>query len=482
MATQQESGPTRASGAQSNRSISQWAGFLYSIGAITTFYLAYSSRFLSVLIVVYLFCLVRMARLPTARQAFYLGLATGVLTAVPQLYCFWTIFGPGAIVLWLVLGFWIGLFVALARWCRIRFAPWTPLLVPVLWTGLEYFRSELYYLRFSWLNVGYAFADNMPMPLFHILGMYGIGFVAAAIASAAADFRLVYIRPMAIALSILLGTALLLGSRQIRARTDEPVAKTVAVAGVQMEFPTENEVMLELGKVIEKTPEAQLLVLSEYTFTDPVPEKVRAWCRDHRRYLIVGGKDPTSDGNFYDTAFVVGPSGEIVFQQAKSVPIQFFKDGLPAQSQTLWDSPWGRIGLCVCYDLSYTRVTDGLVRLGAQAIIVPTMDAADWGLRQHQLHARVAPVRAAEYGIPIFRVASSGISQLVDRTGVELERAGFPGDGEILGGDLQLSQYGSRPPDRWLAPICVWATGIFCIYSLISNWLPFSRNPKSAII
>ena len=195
-----------------------------------------------------------------------------------------------------------------------------------------------------------------------------------------------------------------------------PVAK-VRVAGVQMEFPTENEVRLRLNDLIRSYPDTELVVLSEYTFDGPVPAAVKEWCRDNRRYLIVGGKDPAPGGNFYDTAFVVGPGGDIVFRQVKAVPIQFFKDGLPAPEQKLWESPWGKIGICVCYDLSYTRVTDRLVRLGAQALIVPTMDMVDWGQAQHELHARIAPVRATEYGLPIFRVASSGISQLVDRAG-----------------------------------------------------------------
>lgn len=41
------------------------------------------------------------------------------------------------------------------------------------------FRSELYYLRFSWLNVGYAFAGSSVIPG-EVLGMYGVGFVIAA--------------------------------------------------------------------------------------------------------------------------------------------------------------------------------------------------------------------------------------------------------------------------------------------------------------
>ena len=186
--------------------------------------------------------------------------------------------------------------------------------------------------------------------------------------------------------------------------------------------------LLNLNQLVKKHPEAQLLVLSEYTLDGPVPEKIKDWCRQHERYLIIGGKDPAANSQYYNSVFVIGPTGDILFRQAKSVPIQFFKDGLPAREQKLWDSPWGKIGICICYDLSYTRVTDELVRLGAQAIIVPTMDIADWGRHQHEMHARVAPVRAAEYGIPIFRLASSGISQCVDATGHVLASAPFPGE------------------------------------------------------
>jgi apolipoprotein N-acyltransferase len=100
-------------------------------------------------------------------------------------------------------------------------------------------------------------------------------------------------------------------------------------------------------------------------------------------------------------------------------------------------------------------VTDELVRLGAEALIVPTMDVADWGARQHQLHARVAPVRAREYGIPIFRLASSGVSQAVNRTGAVSATGPFPGEGAALATTLELRGPGRLPVDHWLAPSCV---------------------------
>jgi predicted amidohydrolase len=200
-----------------------------------------------------------------------------------------------------------------------------------------------------------------------------------------------------------------------------------------------------------------------------VPERISAWCRENGRYLVVGGKDPAPGGKYYNTAFVVGPDGKVLFRQVKAVPIQFFKDGLPASEQRLWDSPWGKIGICICYDLSYTRVTDQLVRLGAQALIVPTMDQADWGEAQHALHARVAPVRSAEYGIPIFRLASSGISQHADATGRVRGKAPCPGDGAILAGQLALAEPGRLPLDRWLGPFAAGLTGVLAFVCLCSS-------------
>ncbi len=127
--------------------------------AAAAFHAAYASVNASFLIVLYLFALLQLAQADRWRKAFYPGLAVGLLIAAVRLEFFWRLFSGGAVALWLVYAFWIGLFVALARLCLRRLGPrWGWLLIPFVWTGLEYFRSELYYLRFSWLNVGFAFA------------------------------------------------------------------------------------------------------------------------------------------------------------------------------------------------------------------------------------------------------------------------------------------------------------------------------------
>ncbi len=110
------------------------------------------------------------------------------------------------------------------------------------------------------------------------------------------------------------------------------------------------------------------------------------------------------------------------------------------------------------------------MRQGAQLLIVPTMDVEEWGRHQHELHSRIAPVRAAEYGIPIFRVASSGISQAVNSYGKVVQRTAMPGQGEIFAANLRLPMCGALPPDRYLVPLCVALTGIIVTALLLFAW------------
>ncbi len=430
--------------------------------AVACFHAAYTSIHypaVGLLIFGYAFGLVKLTDQPNVRRAFYFGLATGFLCYAPQLFFFWRIFSVASVVLWLVLAFWVGLFAALVcgatrRWGKVKSA-W---LIPIIWTGLEYFRSELYFLKFSWMNIGYAF----PFPL---LGMYGVGFILLAIAAA-------YFVGRWITVTIWIFTIIFIAAMFLPdlASSKRKLPKPVTFVGIQMEFPPENIIPKILTQALAKNTNAEIFVLSEYTLDGGVPDSLKNWCREHSRYVIIGGKDFVTNDIYYNTAFVIGTNGGIVFQQAKSVPIQFFHDGLPAPKQAVWNSPWGKIGICICYDLSYTRVTDELVRQGAQLLIVPTMDVEFWGKHQHELHSRVAPVRAAEYGIPIFRVASSGISQAVTGGGEVVAQTSVGGYGEIFSAQLSLPRQGFIPLDRYLAPICTGITGIVAMVLMLLSW------------
>jgi apolipoprotein N-acyltransferase len=428
----------------------------FASAAIASFHLAYMVRGCQIFILVFLFCLFHLANARNWRWAFYSGLLVGLAIYSPHLDFFWTLFGGGAVALWVVLSCWLGLFLALGRLCLGEFGPaaWA-CAAPFFWTGLEYFRSELYYLRFSWLNAGYAFANSPALHYLGAYGVYGIGFVLMSVAVGLAMWpRMSGMQKFA---AIIAGGGIALFPTMI-ADAKYPVEPPPRFTGIQLEFPTPAEAVAALDKAIHAFPDTRLFVLSEYAFTQPVPPLVTKWCRKHNTYLAAGGEVPTTGKDYYNTVFVVDNEGDIVFDQAKCVPVQFMKDGLPATKQALWNSPWGMLGFGVCYDASYTRVTDELVRLGAQGLIFPTMDVADWGAREHRMHSRIAPMRAAEYHLPVLRVCSSGISQYVDPSGRVDESAPFPGDGAIISAQFEIVTKSRVPPDRWLAKICVIVT------------------------
>lgn len=397
---------------------------------------------------------------PTGRRAFYPALLAGYAMYAPQLGFFYTIFGLAAAVLWLVLALWLAVFVTLVRAVRVRWGRAAGLAaLPVVWTGIEYFRSELYYLRFSWLTPGLAMPAADMSGFVHVVGVYGAGFFAAAAGALAWGGRRGWMWALALAgMSAGLATVL---------QADPKAGTTVRVAGLQVEGIAEERLPGLLEELRQRHPGTQLFVLPEYAISGEPAEALLAWCREQRQWLVVGGRRPVPGGGWFNTAFVISPEGRIVFDQAKSVPIQFFDDGRPAERQRLWDSPWGPLGVCICYDLSYVRVTDRLVAAGARALIVPTLDEVGWGLAQHELHGRVAPVRAAEYGVPIVRVASSGISQIVDRDGRVTAAAPFGEAVTGIVGEIPLSDPGRRPLDRWLGPACVLGTALLAAALLV---------------
>lgn len=415
------------------------------------------------------FALLALVRLPTTRASFYVGLALGFGLYAPHLGFFWTLFGPAAAVLWLVLSFWFAVFLATANALQRRLpSPSMVIALPVLWMGLEYFRSELYFLRFSWLTPAMALSSppSSPSlePILGFLGSFGTGGVLtlAAALTRWAPGRLRWSGPALLAALVGVGTL-----ASSRSSTSQGSARAVPFAGAQIESAAESELIPVLDRLVKQHPQAPLIVLPEYSLGGEPDGALREWCRASNRHLIVGGREPIEGGGFHNTAFVIDTNGIIVFRQAKSVPIQFFDDGRPASSQALWHSPWGRIGIAICYDLSYTRVIDRLVRAGAEALVIPTMDAVSWGQYQHALHARIAPLRAAEYGVPIARMASSGISQSVDASGKVSAAAPFSEDVEFLSGTLEIHGTGTLPVDRWLAPLAVFGSCLLVIIAAL---------------
>jgi apolipoprotein N-acyltransferase len=465
----------------------RWA-LLWAAVAVAAFHAAYEVPGLGLLMGLYLYGLVRLTEVRTARQAFYWGFAVGMACVAPQLAFFWTIFNAAALALWTVLATWIGFFT-LIGW-GLRQVPWAKgwlwvTLIAAVWTGLEYFRSELYYLRFAWLTPGMAIgSDPLAEGIVFATGVYGVGFLLAGVAALITAIRRSRLMEWAVVLVVLIFLALILLPSL---GYSGPALHAVAI---QLENPNENQVLEMLNQARAADPDKDrsrhsLLVMSEYNLSTPPTQRIRDWCREHGYWLLIGGIQPLAAASggqerWANTAFVVDDNGEIVFTQDKCVPIQFFDDGVPAKQQSLWNSPWGKVGICICYDLSYSRVTDNLIRQGADALIVIAMDTMEWGEHEHNLHARIAPARAMEYHIDILRVASSGVTQCVSGRYGGTKSIPYPEQGITMTASLHTRYPGRLPPDRYLAPVCVVATGLVVVMLLAQKVSKWRRKQRPA--
>ncbi len=126
-----------------------------------------------------------------------------------------------------------------------------------------------------------------------------------------------------------------------------------------------------------------------------VYEALAGAARENRLY-VVGGSMPESDGGrLYNTSFVFAPDGSEIARHRKVHLFDINVEGgqrfcesdtfSPGGSLTLFDTPFGRFGLCICFDIRFQEIFRLMALEGAQAVIVPaafnmTTGPAHWEL------------------------------------------------------------------------------------------------------
>lgn len=131
---------------------------------------------------------------------------------------------------------------------------------------------------------------------------------------------------------------------------------------------------------------------------------------------IVGGvfeRDPQWPGRVFNTAFLIGPDGELLLRYRKNndsqtgiTPTTNPGDLYDAYSERhggddaffpVVDTELGRIGLMVCYDIRFAEVARMLALRGAEVIVHPTAEAGSGaGMDSWQLAKRI---RAYDNGV-----------------------------------------------------------------------------------
>jgi predicted amidohydrolase len=176
-------------------------------------------------------------------------------------------------------------------------------------------------------------------------------------------------------------------------------------------------------------------------FDGPIVESVRQWARSHGIWLL-GGSFPEAlagEQRVYNTSFLVGPAGDIVARYRK---IHLFdvklgagadftesKSIAPGGDVEVANTPFGRVGLSICYDVRFPELYRAMGDL--RFLCVPAAFARETGkdhwqvlLRARAIENQCFVLAPAQCGRHSPERASYGRSAIIDPWGVVLAQGG----------------------------------------------------------
>ncbi|MBF0353063.1 MAG: GNAT family N-acetyltransferase [SAR324 cluster bacterium] len=95
--------------------------------------------------------------------------------------------------------------------------------------------------------------------------------------------------------------------------------------------------------------------------------------KEHRLYIIGGSQPVIRDGKIYNVAHLFTPNGNVYTQDKLHItPAERkFWDIHPGKSVKIFDTPFGKIAILVCYDIEFPELSRLLCLSGVEVIFVP---------------------------------------------------------------------------------------------------------------
>jgi apolipoprotein N-acyltransferase len=363
------------------------------------------------------------------------------------------------------------------------------LLVAITWTGLEVLRGYVA-SGLPWASLGYTQWKILPIiQISSVVGMYGVTFLICLINGIIALFLIDIsgwkntLKSSIIPLAIVL-VALIYGIISLNQPTD---TKTIKIGIVPGNIKQKDK-MASWGrksgwifdKYFELTQKAikdkpEMIIWPETAvpkFIFPASEeldKITDLLSGYNSYMLIGaisyddsvGKN--EDIKVFNSAYMITPKGEVIdkYDKIHLVPIseQFpFKRYLPKKWQELvagvsdfdsgsefnvFHSPLGDIGVPICFESVFPEISREFVKNGANLIGIITNDSWFVGTFAAQQHFSMAPFRAIENRVSVFRCANYGVSCIIDPYGRIAQKLEPENGDEYIIGDVGLYQAGT---------------------------------------
>ena len=435
-----------------------------------------------------------------SRQAFLLGWLTGTLSFLISLFWITTVTSAGWVALSMVVGIYHGLWALFAGvmlrpigetqekskvWLGSLRNLIVALLAAAAWVGVEWLRGTLF-TGFGWNQLGISLRSNIPLiQIASITGVPGLTFLCVLGASIAAITLERLRREVSsgkprphldfFAVVFLIVLVFSHGVKQLGKSSGDTAL--LRIAGVQGNIPVydywdpkrEGKIMEEYVRLsrLALSGDPDLLVWPEAATPRPllldevIFDQVKDLASKSRADFLIGSvhyeQNPRGDYNsailltghasaaqVYNKVHLV-PFGEYVpfrhsfpvlaWIEGNRVPYDFDPGKGPSLLE-LSVKPV-KLGPLVCFEDTLGDLTRRSAALGAQLLMVLTND----GWFEHSIatrqHLANAQLRTVENGLPMVRVADTGISCVIDRFGRIKQTLHAPDDNTFIQGILQ---------------------------------------------
>lgn len=428
------------------------------------------------------------------RRRFLYGEAAG--TVYWLMHCYWVYhvlshhggldgpLGVFSLVLFAALkGLHMAVFATLAGWLmESRFAI---VAVPALWTGLERTHADF---GFQWLLLGNAGIDmGVPLRAAPVLGVYGVSFVFAMLATALA---LAALRRPRLEFAPVLA---LLGLFALPA-LPPPEQPRQQAATVQPNVPQDARwddasIVRLIQRVFKSSlaaaadasqPKPAMILWPEspapfYFQADPIfTDEARRLARATRTHFLFGAVAYTNQQEQLNAALMLNPSGEEISRYAKMylvpfgeyVPPVFFwvnkitkeaGDSVPGKAISIPKVDGHGVGGFICYESAFPELVRRFANQGGEVLVNLTNDGYFGRTAAREQHLLLARMRAVENRRWLLRPTNDGFTVSIDPAGrVRQQLPPY----ETTAGRLSFDWIASKTP-----------------YTMYGDWFPFLCFP-----
>jgi apolipoprotein N-acyltransferase len=295
-----------------------------------------------------------------------------------------------------------------------------------VWVAME-FLQELSSPHSTWGNLAYTQSDNLPVKqIASVTGVWGVSFCVMAVSALFSATLLTRDRKrVGVVLAVVFLGVLCFGFARVATTPNAQHLRVVLLATDARSslFPHKDDAGVALARSyankIDAMPSADIVIVPEKiaSMSDTGVQEADAIFAEAARikheYVLYGVDHRTGDKTFNQSR-LFSPNGELLASYDKHhlVPGIERVDS-PGTHRIVLDLPTGRVGLTICKDMDFPRLSREYGRDGAALLLVPAWDFVldDW------YHDRMAVMRGVESGFSIARAAKQGLLTVSDSRG-----------------------------------------------------------------